>query len=153
MKKVLQGTYIADPFRMRFGETHAFIIIDDDISTRHIITSSDYTFTLDEGEHHIDYGFITLPTDAVPEGGKDEYVYRFYINVIPRVELSLLDAINIIRDSKPFESKIYHEQTRLFNIDPEIEEYLASVGNASNVFAKGNHATNIKHIIFIRQCN
>ena len=123
--EAVQGTQFVAPYYHTFTKVDAIIRIDG--GSTHVLSDSPYTFTFDTaGEHYIDYGFNAVDSATVPDGG-ETIMYRFYVNAIARNNLSVLDAINIIRDSKPFESKIYHEQTRLFNIDPTIEPYLASV--------------------------
>lgn len=126
VEQALQATDVVATYACRYESRDAWVMIDDNVLTKHTISSSDYTFQLEEGSHYIDYGFNAVESDMVPTGG-DKILYRFHFNVIPRSNFSLLDAINIIRDSKPFESKLYHANTRLFNIDPAIESYLASI--------------------------
>lgn len=122
--QAVQGTDFISSNQRRFANVNAWVSVDNGV--KHTLSSTPYTFQLSSGEHFIDYGFYPIINDVIKTTSPIT-MYRFYVNAIARSNLSLLDAINIIRDSKPFESKIYHEQTRLFNIDPAIETYLASV--------------------------
>ena len=125
--EAIQATQLAfDSYYYRYDNRPCFVMVDSDPSTRHVLSSSNFSIQLEEGEHYIDFGFNAVSASYLTTSG-DKVMFRFYVNVIKNSDLSLLDAINIIRDSKPFESKLYHGQTRLFNIDPEIEDYLASV--------------------------
>lgn len=122
--KAIQGTQFLSANQRRFQEVDVWVSIDG--GTKHTLSSSSYTFQLSKGKHYIDFGFYPVVNEIILTNTPIS-MYQFYVTSLPKSDLSVLDAINIIRNSKPFESKLYHSQTRLFNIDPEIEEYLSNV--------------------------
>jgi len=124
VSKAYQGKSFVAPIYHTYSEVDAFIKVDG--GSKHILSNSSTSIQLSEGSHYIDYGINSVVSSVFPTGG-ERVIYRFYVNAISRSGISLLDALNIVRDSKPFESKLYHEATRLFNIDESITSYLSKI--------------------------
>ena len=63
--------------------------------------------------------------------GKDYVVYRHYIEVVDSEELSMYDVLvrlrNVVSKFGGIESKAHFEQTRVFDIDTQYENYLKSI--------------------------
>jgi hypothetical protein len=97
----------------------------------HTLSDGSANWVFPEGEWYIEYGFIANGTEGLMINLGFNYVYRFYIEVEERQELSMYDVINEIRSSVSkfggIEDTFYYEYTRIFDIDPSYEDYLKSV--------------------------
>jgi hypothetical protein len=133
VREVYQVTSNADAWN-DYVERPAYITAKDlDDTTIHAseeISAGDVEWTFDVGQYYIDYSFdATSYTGGADEG--DTVVYRYYITVIERNTLSVYDLIDNVRKhiSKfgGIESKRYFDDTRIFEIDSDIETYLKSV--------------------------
>jgi len=115
-----------------YFEVPAYIQIDGDGGTKHVISSSSTSVTLDVGNHYIDYG-IEAEDSAIPFGIEegDVVIFRYYISVQERESQSVYDLLDRVRNmiSKfgGVESKLYFDDTRIFDIDEDIEDYLKSI--------------------------
>ncbi len=92
-------------------------------------------WTPDEiGNYEIEYGFEGLEYRTDPTYGDslgDIPIYKFYIKVIKQNNFSAYDLLDRVRNmiSKfgGVESKLYFDDTRIFDIDEDIEDYLKSI--------------------------
>ena len=87
------------------------------------------------GRYEITYGARVKDMFAVSNG--DYWLYKFFINVINNDEITLYDWLiklrNVVGSYGGIESEIYHNQTRLFEIDENDAEYLKKI-KAPQVF-------------------
>jgi hypothetical protein len=98
----------------------------------HNLSSGPANWVFPKGKWYIEYGFnasgLPVPLDIY---SGNTPIYKFYIDVIQKDELSILDVLNSIRQSVSkfggIETEEYYPITRLFNISPEDEEYLSKV--------------------------
>jgi len=84
--------------------------------TKKNISTGNVTIQLDEGINTIEYGVYGL-YDQISGNHIDQVIYKFYVNGFPKENETLYDVINKLRNIKPFETKYYHPNTRIFNID------------------------------------
>ena len=140
-----------------YEKVDLYIQIVGDSSTRQIVSADPLaTLNLSSGYYQLEYGFVA--TQALTGTGGDEIVigdnwmYRFNIRIIEREEFSVLDLLNLVRDNVStgggIESKRYFDDTRLFNIDPDIEDYLASV-EAPQIFVQKATLRQVLNSIFL----
>jgi hypothetical protein len=135
------------------GETSGYKRVDAVIATNatlisgtnyHVLSDSPATWVFPKGQWEIYYGFMA-------EGDEDpdfdvgfNKLYTFYVDVIEENELSVYDVINEIRSSVSkfggLEDTRYYDTTRIFDIDPEYEDYLKQIQSPqiylSNVTAR-----------------
>jgi len=111
-------------FEGQVSQADLFVMIDNDILTLQNISIGNATFSnLDIGEHTIQYGLINVPdlTQPAPTEGffprANVVIYEFFVRTFDNFQLSLYDVITKLRNIKPFETKLYHADTRIFDID------------------------------------
>ena len=129
VSKGVQATTVYSGLEYNFNDNiEVYIKID---GTRYTLSSSGVDITLSSGDYEIEYGFVSVANDYTMASGVDTWLYKYYVRVIDRDTVSVLDFLNSIRDNVSrfggIESKIYFDSTRMFNIDASIEDYLASV--------------------------
>lgn len=86
-----------------------------------ILSNEDFTFTAtQEGVHLIEYGIVNLfdGEKAIPRA----VVFTFTLNFFNEQIYTLYDYVERIKRVVPLESKMYHGQTRLFNLDTSLVE-------------------------------
>lgn len=134
-------------------EAHAYFrVVDNEgniVVSEKRIDNGSYTFDLLNGEYGFEYGFKRYPRydngnitnnhidDHYPlfEDGtlipKLYIAYRFKVKIIDREGLSIYDLIMRVSDMVSkfggIESKHYFDNTRVFEIDDEIADYLKSI--------------------------
>lgn len=97
---------------------------------RYNLSSNSVSILLNAGDYDFEYGFVGVANGyTIPTG--DTWLYKYKVRIIDRESISVLDALNLVRDTVSrfggIESKLYFENTRMFNIDPAIESYLESI--------------------------
>jgi len=102
----------------------------------HVLSGSPATWKLPVGQWEIYYG-VTVDKQIGLSGDYSTLytgfnkIYTFYVEVVDENELSVLDGLNEIRDCVSkfggLEDTIYYDSTRIFDIDPEYEEYLSKI--------------------------
>lgn len=108
----------------------------------YILSNQDVEFNLPLGEWEIEVGFKKPyeTYDGIIDGryeedivfeAQDIPVYRFFVNSLGDEEQTMYDVLMNIRDLVSsyggIESKLWYEETRLFDIDPNIVEELKSI--------------------------
>jgi len=107
------------------------------------LNDGDGSWAFPKGDWYIEYGFGT---------SNKVVIYRYYIRVIDREQISVLDLINLVRNNVSkyggIESKLYFDETRLFDIDPNIENFLGNV-EAPQTYIQKATARQVLNSIFI----
>ena len=101
--------------------------VPNGVFSKETILSSEafeYTPTMD-GIHLIEYGVVNLFNGEVAD--PRAVVFTFTLNFIAEVKYTLYDYVDRIRRVVPLETKMYHEQTRLFNLDESLVERFKSI--------------------------
>lgn len=97
----------------------------------HTLSDGSATWVFPEGEWEIEYGFIADGTEGSGYDVGFNAVYTFYVEAVDKYELSMGNVINEIRDCIStyggIEDTIYYDATRVFDIDPEYEDYVNSI--------------------------
>jgi len=116
-----------------YGEISTYVKIN---GTKKWLDTEDASFELEVGDYEVEYGFHSIEVgdfQYTPPFLEDQDVpvYTYYIRVIPKEVISIYDILDMIRDNIStfggIESKKYFDQTRMFNIDPTIVDYLKGV--------------------------
>lgn len=96
----------------------------------HTLSGGPTTWVFPKGEWEIEYGYIGLSGDFVGGLGFNS-VYKFYVDMVEKDELSIYDVLTEIRTCVSkfggIEDTVYFDSTRVFDIDPLYETYLKSV--------------------------
>ena len=101
--------------------------VPNGVFSKETILSSEafeYAPTMD-GIHLIEYGVVNLFNGEVAD--PRAVVFTFTLNFIAEVKYTLYDYVDRIRRVVPLETKMYHEQTRLFNLDESLVERFKSI--------------------------
>ncbi len=109
------------------------------------LSSTATNWTAVKGSWTIEYGYVNaLNVEVV--------LYTFYIEVYEREEISILDLVNLVRDSVSsyggVESKRYYDETRLFNIDSTLSNKFATI-EAPQVFIQKATARQVLNAFFL----
>ena len=78
-----------------------------------------------EGIHLIEYGLVNLFNGEVAD--PRAVIFTFTLNFIEESKYTLYDYVDRIRRVVPLETKAYHEETRLFDLDANLVERFKSV--------------------------
>ena len=124
------GEFISCPTVFRYSN-------DDLCSFWYDISDSDQDITFPStGSYTIEYGFQATQSfyseidDATHIAGYYG-VFRFYVSVLEENSLTMYDIVNSVRQNVSkgggVESKVYYANTRIFDIDPTIVDYLKSL--------------------------
>jgi len=149
-----QSIDVYDGYSSTYERVDTYIQIVGQTSTRQILSNDDATFNLSAGDYELEYGFVASTTENSYDilEGSDQWLYRFNIRVIKREEVSVLDLLNLVRTNVSvgggIESKLYFDDTRLFDIDPDIQDYLASV-EAPQIFIQKATLRQVLNSIFL----
>lgn len=146
--KALVFRYYIDESEPNFVERDVAIrttALNNTMETPHILSNSAVEWSLPKGKWEIDYGFIGTVRDG-NEGIYNEgfnTMFKFYIEVIDNVDLTMYDIVNEIRDMVSkfggIEDTVYYDTTRIFNIDTEFEELLKET-QAPQIYLNGTTA-------------
>lgn len=96
------------------------------------LSSGDCTWVLPKGKWYIDYQVDVLNADiSWAHSDGLHTLYRFYINVVDEISMTMYDVVETIRNSVSsfggIESERYHAVTRLFEIDTNVADYLKGI--------------------------
>jgi len=103
-----------------------YLTTDAPGNTEQCISDGDVTFNFTTPGRYK----IIMRVDMWDYAGSEDNVVDFieyYIRVVNANFITVKRALEIIRDIKPFESLVYHAETRLFDIDPSIADFLDTV--------------------------
>jgi hypothetical protein len=65
-------------------------------------------------------GFIDIEI-GVLDGSSHDAIYTYHVEIVSEIRYTLYDVIQRVQAVAPIESKFYHEQTRLFDLDENLE--------------------------------
>lgn len=96
------------------------------------ISNADCTWVFPKGKWYIDYQVDIQGADAVWGVTNGLHtLYRYYIEVVDEVTMTMYDVVNTIRSSISsfggIESERYFDLTRVFDIDEDVGDYLKTI--------------------------
>jgi len=112
-------------------------IDDETTSVWYYLSDNDVDIVFDKvSNYYIEYGFETdtpfqtiITVGQFPPGPYG--IFRFFIKAVNKYEWSVYDVVNSVRQNVSkaggIESLKYFDDTRIFDIDPEIVDYLKSI--------------------------
>lgn len=110
-----------------------------------ILNSTATNWTAVKGSWTIEYGYYD-------EFDIERVLYTFYIQVVDKVSITILDIINDLRDSVSkfggIESKYYFESTRIFNVDETLASKLALI-EAPQIFIQKATLRQVINAVFL----
>lgn len=116
-----------------FTECDVYVYTNED-STKHVISNgigANLSFST-TGLKYIYFGFVNQKYNVLgysTKYGGQQYVdvFTFFVTINQEVRWSLYDFVDRIRASVPLEKKSIHEQTRLFDLDPNLEDRFKAI--------------------------
>lgn len=148
VEEAFQMLDVVSDLSATYKRTPVFLkaVKDGEDEQRVLLSDEPSNFILSKGEWTIQYG-INNTVDYQYHAGsievplnQDVAFYEYHIRVIDRKDISIYDLLQRISDMKSkfggIESKIYYYETRLFEIDEDIVDYLKSVEAPQMYFQK-----------------
>lgn len=150
IRKAIQAT-TAYSFYYNFTETDVYIETNAIPGSKTYISDNDVTWSFPKGDWYIDVGINIQPNDYTGGILGDYPIYRYYIRVVDKYSLTMYDVVQSIRQNISkyggIESEKWFDSTRIFNIDPSIEEYLKSI-EAPQIYLKDATARQMLTFVF-----
>ena len=151
VRKAYQSTTVGDNGYGSYAQVNAYVETNAIANSKANVSDNAVSWTLPVGDWYIDYGAI-IQSNAVGIPNGYQKIYRYYIRVIDREQISVLSLINLVRNNVSkyggIESKLYFDETRLFDIDPDIEDYISRV-EAPQTYIQKATARQVLNSLFI----